>query len=133
MSRWLVSGALVIAALSVAQAHHSISGVYDTAQPVSVEGTIAQYQYVNPHPYMVVDVRRGATVEKWYFELDNRRELADIGITETTFKPGDRIVVIGSPARAEAHKLYVERLDRPADGFGFEQVRNSPRLRSRPR
>ncbi len=133
MMRWLVSGAFVLTACPSALAHHSISGVYDTAQPVTVEGTIAQYQYVNPHPYMIVEVRRGGTAEKWYFELDNRRELADIGITETTFKAGDRIVVVGSPARLEARKLYVERLDRPADGFAFEQVRNSPRLRSRPR
>jgi len=133
MARWLISGAFIVAACPAALAHHSISGVYDTAQPVTVEGTIAQYQYVNPHPYMIVDVRRSETVEKWYFELDNRRELADIGITETTFKPGDRIVVVGSPARLEGRKLYVERLDRPADGFGFEQVRNSPRLRTRPR
>jgi hypothetical protein len=133
MTRWLISGVLLAAAGGHVQAHHSISGVYNTAEPVTVEGTIVQYQYVNPHPYLIVDVRRGSAVDKWYFELDNRRELADIGITETTFKPGDRIVVIGSPARLEARKLYVERLDRPADGFGFEQIRNSPQLRSRPR
>ena len=133
MTRWLVSGVVVLAIAPAVLAHHSISGVYNTAQPVTVEGTIAEYQHVNPHPYMIVDVRRSGAVERWYFELDNRRELADIGITETTFKPGDRVVVIGSPARLEPRKLYVERLDRPADGFGFEQVRNSPRLRGRPR
>jgi hypothetical protein len=133
MKYWLVSAACVLAASPASLAHHSISGVYDTAQPITVEGTIAQYQHVNPHPYIIVEVRRGGTVEKWFFELDNRRELTDIGITETTFKPGDHIIVVGSPARLEPRKLYVERLDRPADGFGFEQVRNSPRLRSRPR
>jgi len=133
MTRWLIFGVLLAAASGDVQAHHSIAGAYNTAQPVTVEGTIVQFQYVNPHPYLIVDVRRGGIVEKWYFELDNRRELAAIGITDSTFKPGDRIVVIGSPARLEAHKLYVERLDRPADGFGFEQVRNSPQLRNRPR
>lgn len=120
-------------AVAAAEAHHSISGVYDSSQPVTLEGTIAQYQYVNPHPYMLVDVRRDGAVERWHFELDNRGELAAIGITEHTFRPGDRVVVVGSPARREPRRLYIERLDRPADGFGFEQFRNSPRLRTRSR
>jgi hypothetical protein len=133
MTRWLISGVLILAAGGAAAAHHSISGYYNTSQPITVDGVVAEFQFINPHPYMIVDVRRGGTVERWNFELDNRRELTDIGITEATFKSGDRIVVVGSPARQEPRKLYVERLDRPADGFGFEQVRNSPRLRNRPR
>jgi hypothetical protein len=62
-------------------------------------------------------------------EMDNRRELSQIGFTETTLKPGDRVVVHGSPARREAQRLYIRQLDRPADGFGYEQIGTSPRIR----
>ena len=71
----------------------------------------------------------GDATEQWQLELDNRRELTDIGFTETTLKPGDRVVVTGSPARREPQRMYVRRLDRPADGFGYEQVGSRPRLR----
>jgi hypothetical protein len=38
--------------------------------------------------------------------------------------------VVGSPARREANRLYLDRLDRPSDGYSFEQVGGRPRLRS---
>jgi thiamine monophosphate kinase len=60
--------------------------------------------------------------------LDNRWELADVGITPTTFKAGERVVVTGSPGRSQASVLYVWRLERPVDGFLYEQVGTSPRV-----
>jgi hypothetical protein len=38
-------------------------------------------------------------------------------------------VVAGSPARHEARSLYVRRIDRPSDGFWYEQVGATPRIR----
>jgi hypothetical protein len=61
--------------------------------------------------------------------MDNRSELAAVGVTAETLKPGDRVVVTGSLARTQAHRLYIYRLDRPADGFRYEQVGSSPRIR----
>jgi hypothetical protein len=51
-------------------------------------------------------------------------------MTAQTLQHGDRVIVVGSPARREANRLYLERLDRPADGYSFEQVGGRPRLRS---
>jgi hypothetical protein len=121
-------GAL-LAVTSLAGAHHSIAGMYNTSRDVKLDGTVAQFKFIQPHPYLLVDVLRNGVTEQWHLELDNRFELAGIGITESTLKPGDRIVVSGSPAFREPQHLYVQRLERPADGFGFEQVNNTPRLR----
>jgi hypothetical protein len=60
--------------------------------------------------------------------LDNRWELVAIGMTEETLKPGDRLVLSGSVGRNQPRSLYVMRLDRPADGFWYEQVGMSPRI-----
>ena len=38
-----------------------------------------------------------------------------------TLKPGDRIVVTGSPARREANRMYIHRLTRPADGSAMNR------------
>ncbi len=62
--------------------------------------------------------------------MDNRSELAEIGMTSQTLKPGDRIVVTGNPARTKSQSLYIRKLDRPADGFRYEQVGSSPRIRT---
>jgi len=68
--------------------------------------------------------------QQWRLDMDNLRELVQAGMTSQTLKPGDRIVVTGSPARAKSQSLYIRRLDRPADGFQYEQVGNSPRIRT---
>jgi hypothetical protein len=128
----MLSFAVAIATSGVAaHAHHSISSVYDSTRRVTIEGVITQFQLVNPHPFLLVDVKDGAgTSQEWRLEMDNRSELAAIGVTANTFKPGDRVVVAGSRARAQPQGLYVLRLDRPADGFWYEQVGQSPRIRT---
>ena len=37
----------------------------------------------------------------------------------------------GLSGRREANTMYIERLERPADGFGYEQYNSRPRLRQR--
>jgi hypothetical protein len=130
MSRWAIVLTVLLVVTGVAQAHHSIAGVYESSREVTLDGVVAKFHFVQPHPFVLVDVRRGGAAEQWHLELDNRWELADIGFTETTLKPGDRVVVTGSPARRELQRMYVRRLDRPADGFGYEQVGSRPRLRN---
>ena len=126
--RLLICGAL-FTLTGTAYAHHSIAGYYDSSREVTVEAVVSQFRFVQPHPFVIADVRRNGAAEQWELELDNRWELVEIGFTETTLKPGDRVVVSGSPARREPQRLYVRRLDRPADGFGYEQLGTRPRLR----
>jgi len=133
MKRCLLAYVAVLGTATLADAHHSIAGVYDSSRETTVDGVVAQYEFVNPHPFLVVDVRRGATVERWQLEMDNRGELAQVGFTEATFRAGDRVTVIGSLARREPYRMYIRRLDRPADGFSYEQVGNRPQVRSRAR
>ena len=121
--------ALALACCAAAEAHHSIAGMYDQGRRVTLDGTIAQFQFVNPHPFVMVDVRdAGGAAQSWKAELANRWELLDVGVTATTFKAGDRIIVSGSPGRDRTPLMYVWRLERPADGFLYEQIGTSPRV-----
>src|SRR5262249_28532852 len=125
---------VIVCASAIAQAHHSIAGMYDQSRRVSIDGVIAEFHNVNPHPFVLVDVKddRGL-LSRWKLELDNRSELAAIGIRNDTLKPGDRVVVNGSPARSDPAAMYVWRLERQADGFLYEQIGTSPRVRGLPR
>ena len=126
--RLLLASAVLSVLAVTADAHHSIAGMYDQSRRVTLDGVIAQYQFVNPHPFVVVDVTTNGTTQSWKAELDNRWELQNIGMTPTTFNAGDRVVVSGSPGRDRTPLLYVWRLERPADGFLYEQIGTSPRV-----
>ena len=121
--------AVALAFSGAAEAHHSIAGMYDQSRRVTLDGAIAQFQFVNPHPFVMVEIKDpNGVAQTWKAELDNRWELLDVGVTATTFKAGDRVVVSGSPGRDRTLVLYVWRLERPADGFLYEQIGTSPRV-----
>ena len=124
----LLAAGLITSVMAM-HAHHSLAGVYDSNRQVTVEGTVTQFHFVNPHPYLTVEVKKGSETQQWRLEMDNLWELSDIGVTNETFKPGDRIVASGMQARSQSPGLYIRRLDRPADGFSYEQIGSSPRIR----
>lgn len=122
-----VTGSLALLC-SAAEAHHSIAAVYDGSRQQRLEGVVAEFQFINPHPFVIVTVEAGGSAESWRLEMDNRFELQGIGMTGETLKPGDRVVVTGSIGRTEPRTLYIRQLDRPADGFRYEQVGSRPRV-----
>jgi hypothetical protein len=118
----------ILAATGVVSAHHSIAAVYDRNVSITLTGVVSEFRLVNPHAFLTMAVDREGRAEVWKLELDNRSELADIGITADTLKRGDRLVASGSRARDGSHTVYALRIDRAADGFWYEQVGSSPRI-----
>jgi len=113
---------------SGAQAHHSLSG-YDQGRNVSADGVVEEFVFVNPHPVLMIGVTDPSGVRQiWRLEMDNLYELDEIGISRTTFKPGDRVTISGNPDRMEPRAIYLRRLDRPSDGLRYEQIGSRPRL-----
>jgi hypothetical protein len=123
----IAAAALTFTSLA-AEAHHSIVAVYDSARQQRVEGVVAEFQFINPHPFVIVTVDAEGAAESWRLEMDNRFELQGVGMTAETLQPGDRVVVTGSLGRNDPRTLYIRRLDRPADGFRYEQVGSRPRV-----
>lgn len=134
MKRWIVVFIVAIGiARAEANAHHSIAGVYDGSKQVTIEGVVTEFRFVNPHPFVVVEVKQDGRTQEWKLEMDNRSELVDVGMTGQTLMRGDRVIVTGSPIRSpQTRGMYVRKLDRPADGFQYEQVGSSPKI-TRPR
>jgi hypothetical protein len=58
--------------------------------------------------------------------MDNRVELARIGVTAETSRPGDAVFVRGGIGLIRPRTLYLRRLDRPADGLWYEQRGSRP-------
>ena len=122
--------ALAMAWSCIAPAHHSFANVYDSSRSITLDGSVREFQFVHPHPFLVIEVKEGERErQSWRAEMDNRFELEDIGVTAQTFKPGDRVRAIGSPGRTEPHILYLMKLERASDGLHYEQVGSTPRIR----
>jgi hypothetical protein len=130
MRRWIcLLGFGLIAAGAPAVAHHAISAAYDSSKRITVEGAVREFQFINPHPILIIDVADGSEALEWRLEMDNRFELVGEGMSADTLRPGDRVVATGSLSRTNPQGMYLMRLDRPADGFRYEQVGASPRVR----
>ena len=135
MKRWIISafGIGVAVYVTAVHAHHSIAGAYDDSRRVTIGGVVTRFQFINPHPFLVMEVKGdNGKAQQWTLEMDNRWELVEIGFDNMTLKPGDRIVVTGSPARPQPQRLYIRRLERPADGFSYQQIGQRPSIGSAP-
>lgn len=121
--------ALMAVCSTAAVAHHSFASIYDSGQTVTLAATVREFQFIHPHPFLVVEVQDAAGARQtWRAEMDNRFELEEIGITRNTFRPGDRVIVSGSPGRSQAFILYLWQLDRPADRLRYRQIGGTPSL-----
>jgi len=115
--------AVTLVCCGAAEAHHSIAGMYDEGHPVTLDGSVLEFHFVNPHPFVLLK----ANDQTWKLELDNRWELIDAGMSATTLKPGDQLTVTGGPAYKQPSAMYVRRMQR-VDGFLYEQVGFSPKV-----
>lgn len=115
-------------------AHHSFASIYDSGRTVTVTGKVREFLFVHPHPFLLVEASNAAgELQVWRAEMDNRFELEDIGITRTTFRPGDQVIISGSPGRSQHAILYMWRLERPADQLRYQQTGGTPSLNKVPR
>src|SRR5579862_8990979 len=95
----VVVGALLILS-GTAFAHHG-SAAYDMSKTVTVSGTVTDFQFVNPHVLIAMDVKdTSGKVEKWQGELTSPNHLQRAGWTKSTLKLGDQITLLGGPAKS---------------------------------
>ena len=113
--------ALVALALSggLALAHHSATATYIVGKSVKIEGTLKELIWRNPHSYIKVEAPDDkGEMQIWVIEGAAPGQLAEQGLTANRLRPGDKVIVTGLPGRiAEDHRLLLETVERPSDGF----------------
>jgi len=91
-------------------AHHG-SAAYDMSKTVTVAGTITDFQFVNPHVLISMDVKDpSGKVEKWEGELTSPNHLARAGWTKSTLKPGDQVTLTGGPAKSGSPTMWIRKI-----------------------
>ena len=93
-------------------AHHSINAQFDSTKPVTLDGTVINVDWMNPHTYVFVDVKDPALrkTRTWACELASPNELARRGFTRESLKVGMMVRVMGSRAKDGSLKIHIETL-----------------------
>jgi hypothetical protein len=89
-------GALAVAA--PAAAHHSFA-MFDQQKIMTLDGTVHEFQWTNPHAFLEVDVAEGGKSTRWSLELNSPNNLKRQGWTRDAVKPGDKVTVRMNPLR----------------------------------
>jgi hypothetical protein len=110
--RPLAFAALALAAPG-AHAHHS-PAAYDMAAQITIEGTVADFEWANPHAYLSLqETTTSGEPRVWQVELFSPSSLKQYGWTATTVAAGDRVKVVASPGRDRARNIaFLQRLER---------------------
>jgi hypothetical protein len=81
-------------------AHHAFSAEFDSNRPIKLRGTVTQWELVNPHSWIHIDVKNeDGTVSNWMIEGGSPNALLRNGFTKASLPPGTEIVVEGYQAK----------------------------------
>jgi len=108
----LVSSAM-LAAPAVPVAHHSVTGQFDMSKSLTLKGTISKVDWINPHPYVYLDVRDvNGKVTSWALSTVPIPLLRKAGLTKEALfgKPGGLVTVVALPARDGKDLGWIKRI-----------------------
>jgi hypothetical protein len=96
-------------------AHHGRSN-YDVTSTATVKGIVTEFEWVNPHALIHVDVTDDTgKVEKWIAETNSPNTLSRQGWNKSTVKVGDQITLIGHRVKGGANYINFSKI-KFADG-----------------
>ena len=92
-------------------AHHSFAAEFDFQKPVTLKGTVVQWEMINPHGWITMDVPGddGKTVQ-WMVETSNPNGLMRLGWTKRSLKAGDGITIEGYRAKDGSNTANAARV-----------------------
>jgi len=75
-------------------AHHSFAAEFDDKKPVTLEGTIVRFEFMNPHSWIQLDVKNAdGAVVRWAVETGSTNALFRRGWRKDSLRAGDRITI----------------------------------------
>jgi hypothetical protein len=105
-------------------AHHGVTAHYDADKPVTIDGIVVKFDFINPHAFVYVEaVDAAGERQVWQCELASRSVLARNGLTPDLFKPGawamkefsvSMYAGVLTPAGERARELFDPIKDDPA-------------------
>ena len=96
LGTWIVAAPLFTVPML---AHHS-PAAFDTSKLLTIQGTVTQWFWVNPHCLLKLDVKtESGEVVHWVGETGAPANMVDAGWRKNSLKPGDQVTVALRPAK----------------------------------
>jgi hypothetical protein len=93
-----------------ALAHHGATP-YDSSKLTILKGTVSDFQFINPHVELFVDVTNDkGKVETWSGEANSPNVLSRHGWSKDIIKKGDQITVIGNQGKNGSTTLRLQKI-----------------------
>lgn len=94
-------------------AHHGSNISYQLDKTITLEGTVTEWDFRNPHPQIYFDVKdKAGTVAHWATELLQTPLMLrnmNVGWSRTSIKPNDRITLVCNPSRVADAKACLAK------------------------
>jgi len=108
-------------------AHHSFAAEYDIKSTVTLNGTVTNIEWTNPHArFYVVVMGEDGKVVNWEIESGSPNQLARNGWTRSAVKVGDVVTVDGWRAKDGANLVNAKTMTTP-DGRKLSAGTGEPR------
>ena len=112
-------GLFMVPAAAPVWAHHAFSAEFDAAKHMVFTGTVTKMEWVNPHVWIHVDVKKpDGTVENWAVEAGTPSALYRRGLTKAAVPAGVEIAIDGYGAKDGSYRMNGRDL-KFADGRAF--------------
>lgn len=86
-------------------AHHAFAAEFDVNKPLTLEGTLARWEMINPHSWFYIDVEGpDGEIVQWAVEGGSPNQLIREGVTQYTVPVGTVLVVEGYRAKDGTNK-----------------------------
>ena len=94
--------------------------MFEPQRTVTVAGVVKEFQYTNPHSWLLVDVTgKDGKVTTWGFEAEGPSTLQRAGIRPSTFPAGMKVTMTGRPMK-DGQPAAIWVLAVTADGKKFD-------------
>jgi hypothetical protein len=114
MKNWPIAILFCFFVVSAPLAAHHGNAIYDVTRLTTVMGTVSDFEFVNPHVLIYLDVKDGnGKVEKWVAEGMSPNMLFRQGWNKNILKPGDQITAAGHRSKTGSNLIMLEKLVLP--------------------
>jgi hypothetical protein len=95
-----------------ALAHHSFAPHFDASKPVSISGTVTEFEARNPHSYLHVSaVDENGRTREYVCESHGVTQLSRAGLTPALLKAGTKVRVTGSLSRHSPYMCFFDHVE----------------------
>lgn len=107
----LIVLSLTLLALSAPLSAHHGASAYDNSALTTLSGTITEFQFIQPHPLIFLDVKDdNGNVTKWYVEMTAPNHLVHFGWNGHKLHAGQSIKVTGHVAKNGTKVLNLRQI-----------------------